>query len=238
MALVHPLPVATAHLLSFPLSSQRVEDLASGLQFNMCIKVIWGFCHQEGCSPRNRACFINSSSIKQGNPQVPKWTLSQGRQREIILSKRTEIQSGQWSLCLAWEKGGGILSALHSYFQWGRKSPCGRGWQIRLLWGFSQNQHPSPPRAGHILLFRNILIFLWDSFCLHYIYIYIKWMVVSSLCWCVGTEGIESCKLWWVHVSGERRWWLFGGIVVYNERRDYRVIRSENEAEACSRRSS
>lgn len=71
-----------------------------------------------------------------------------------------------------------------------------------------------------------------------YIYIYIKWMVVSSLCWCVGTEGIESCKLWWVHVSGERRWWLFGGIVVYNERRDYRVIRSENEAEACSRRSS
>lgn len=40
MALVHHLPVAATYLPSFPLSLQRVEDLASRLQFNMCIKVI------------------------------------------------------------------------------------------------------------------------------------------------------------------------------------------------------
>lgn len=46
MALVHHLPVAATYLPSFPLSLQRVEDLASRLQFNMCIKVIREDCHK------------------------------------------------------------------------------------------------------------------------------------------------------------------------------------------------
>lgn len=87
IAVVHRLPVSTACLLRSLLSLWGIEDLASGLQFNMWVKVIWESSHKEGCSSMNRAFFISSSSIKEGSLQATKWFLSQEEQREIILSR-------------------------------------------------------------------------------------------------------------------------------------------------------
>lgn len=118
----------------------------------MSVKVMWGSCHRESCSPGNRVCFINSTSVKPETSQALKWTLSQGnRERSCCLREQKSARDNGASVHMG--KGWAVLSALNSYFQWGTKFPCWDGGRKADKQGDPRglNSTSSPPRFWHVL---------------------------------------------------------------------------------------
>lgn len=227
MALVHHLPVATTCLPSFPLSSQRAEDLAPGLQFNMCIKVICGSCHEKSAvQGTGWALLVPPRCSRETNLQAPNWTLSQGQQRERAFCLRKQKSTGDNEYSVSHGKRVGVsyrpkqLSSVRKkILLWKRR------WQARWLWGPLHTLHPTLwehayPFSCETLFMKNVMDYLAHCMSRH-----------------VGTESREQQAVTGVCAGGWKRaadiWWHHGYIV---RGRNCKEVMVESWTDTWSRR--
>lgn len=124
-----------------------------------------------------------------------------------------------------------VLSALSSYFQWGRKCSCERGGGIQdhsgALWNFKS--FPTKILVHPTLQGTYIPIFLKET-------LFVKkmlWVVVHSMSWHVGSERVENYRCYRRVCSRMERddGHLAASWCIVNSR-DCEDIMSENEVEA------